>query len=177
MPCEARRVVVLSEEAYQRLTESHQQEPVSQPFPIQEPPKSPSPPPASPEPPVTPPPPPPVTLEVTVPVEPQPPAPLPVHVDPLKQVPPRYQQQATKLLHQLQTRPEFSWDPVSGQVFIRAKDQGISVGLFLRLVCVPFTKGSLPPDCRSILEQLGVKPRNHLINKAILPPWRPYFKF
>jgi hypothetical protein len=97
--------------------------------------------------------------------------------NPLVDIPPRYFNAAEALLVKLEAISELCWEPDSGDLCIRGQRLELTIGQFLRAVCVPFTKASLPPVCRQLLHRHDIQPRNHLLNRPQPPTWHPYFRF
>ena len=178
MPCEARRVVVLTEDVYKRLRERQSPLPeIQQPVQLEtsepthlDPPQVPTPEPVPSENP---------TLSVSEPVADNPEPQLPPVKDllPFDHLPSKYRDLAKDILERFESIAEFAWNQISGQVYVCGVDQGIGIVELLKAICVPFTKTPVPPACSDLLTRLSIKPRNHLINRPKLPPWHPYFKF
>ena len=162
MPVQPRRAVVLSMEAYRRLQEqSENVETTCASIPEEYVPEEPetehdaSPAPSLPIPP------PPSSDEV-------------IEQSPLDSIPLRYRPDAKRLLELIKCEPSFSVT-TEGLVCINEQVQDLTVVGFLRCVCVPFTTTKLPLACKQIIDQLGIKPRNHLVLQTELQPWQDYF--
>ena len=176
MPCEARRVVVLSQETYQRLKDSSIQ--IQPEESLQSSSKEYTPPPA-------------INIPLVVDrgsspikapldqvsVQEQPEKKPTEELFSLETFPKPFQKGAKQLLEQLEAAPSISWNQVTGLVYVRGKDQNITIGDLIKAVCIPFTATQVPPACSALLKELDIKPRNHLINAPKLPAWHPYFKF
>lgn len=189
MPCETRRVVVLTTDAYQRLksaqcaprvdTETQTEDrfdsevlpppaspPLVHPFPA----SPPSVPPVPVSPPVQPAP---AARSPSPPLPPPPPPPLSPSL--LDGISSKYRPGARDLLKQLEGIPELSWDP---EVHIRGRGTGVTISELLRGLCVPFVKLRLPPQLRQLVSRHKLKCRNHLVVGTLhTQPWHQYFQF
>ena len=152
MPVETRHVVLLTKDAYTRLKESAARLPVEPQKSFDKP-----------------------TVE-------NPPAPavgaeqldrLPPR--PSDQVPARFRAYAESLLEALESSGEFEWNGDS--ITVKGVCQNITMTDFLRAVCIPFTKCSVPDDCLQLMERLKIKPRNHILINKEPTQWHVYFKF
>lgn len=94
----------------------------------------------------------------------------------LADIPPRYKTDAKALLDKLCSLEEVSWDD-TGSLCVRGSQLKLSIEEFLRAVSVPFTKTRLPPVCLQLLQRHQIKPRNHLLSRPQLHQWHQYFQF
>ena len=168
MPCEARRVVVLTEEAYKRLKETKNslpkmdasiqvdsfdsKDPIFESIPVSQSgddQKTPS-------------------MNEVIPSSFD-------KLDPLEGIHKRFQKCTLELFNKLNDTPQFTWNQVTGQVYIDGHPQGIGIKNLLKAVCVPFTNTKIPPACVELIKSTGLKPRNHKLNTPTFPKWHPYF--
>ena len=154
----ARRVVVLTADAYQRLAQPRDEPPAAPPA---LPPSPPPPPPPSPE---TPPPP--------------PPTPPPI-LDPwLARIPTRFQKEAARVKTLLDRIPQL--DQSREVLHLNGQSVGLTLAELLRALCVPLVRTKLPAQLRHLLTENRIKSRNHLALSTEYqdprPAWRTYFR-
>ena len=93
----------------------------------------------------------------------------------LETIPDRFLPCAEKLLTAFDAMPHVTWKSPVGQMYISGICQPISVCDLIKAASVPFTRASVPLECKRIVQESGIHPRNHLFCAPVLKPWHPYF--
>ena len=92
----------------------------------------------------------------------------------LNSIPAKYRKTAENALRRMEELT--CLDLASHPVTYSGKSLGLTVENLLKAVCVPFTRISLPDQLLSELKSAGIPIRNHLAQVKVLPKWHRFFR-
>ena len=91
----------------------------------------------------------------------------------LNSIPAKYRKTAEKVLATMNQLTNVDLD--SDPVIYSGKSLDLTVEDLLKAICVPFTRISLPDELLSEFKTAGIPIRNHLAQAKVLPKWHQFF--